>query len=784
MGDNEIGTQKARFSRLGDRAAVGCRNHAHSIPPIYSMNMNTNTTIVTVVAAILWLWGSALCQAGFQFPGGWDGHTLGDGTNSEANKEATKGTKAKLGALINQRRAAENPPKPPLAGAELTAAQDAAFDAVRCNVKQMVDIIACQLQTKFGDDAAKCARDMFAKGRVCIDFGNAGQGGQWGDTTTAWDKDLLNLNVDLIPLTKVPCWAPPMWVRMMTLYEEMRHAMQDWSPVAGALPGREWAARQLKAVCNERDVDDESIPLGGSMCAGLSLIASGAAHGQTDPLLKKILDKIAALGPGTRAAIALALKGAVAATMAFDADTRSCYDAAKTALKKYITDGTMTDQQIKDELKKIRWQIPGQTSPPAQPMTGHFSTAANGDIKEVSGETESTIPSGLSHISDLRYDATGRYLLAIGTVAGGFGAITLLDDADGDRSFVGATPELVIPPTTALHDGCSFVPGDTAPFIVFDPTTQLIRRLTNPDGRGIPTVLGPAINAPSPLLDLVVTLRQGTDGEFYGFETQPRDGNYTSIAPITVVTDADGDGFFENASQELSESRLQYLPAPLKFAHGGSGQLMVHAMASSQLLLHPVGPDGELLAPIGNTFLPPGLDTTTMATSRPLVPGETLVLFDPERNLRSVPFIALAISLADWRLQHFGLSVEDPALEPILWGHLADPDSDGVPNILEFSLGSSPVNASHLPATEVVVPGSTSPIFVVTRRALDPDVTFVPEVSSSLLDFEHTLLEEHSVTPLPGGMERVEYLYTPGTFPPSVFFRMNVRADAPPPPGA
>lgn len=746
------------------------------------MRLFIPSTPAAAVAILLLILAPCL-RAGFQFPGGWDGRTLGDGTNSPADRAATAGTRAGLGALINAGRAAAIPPKPPLAGAELAAAADAAFDAVRCNVKQMVDLVACGLQAKYGDDAAKCARDAFAKGRVCVDFGDAGQGGQWGDTTPAWDKDLININIDWIPLGKVPCWDPLFWRRLLTLYEEMRHAMQDWSPVAGALPGRGWAATQLKAVCNERDVDDEQIALDTAACAGLARLAAGLPHGQTSPLLKKVLDKIAALPAAARTVIALALKASVMADLAFHQLTRPCYDAAKALLQRFITDGTMTEAEVKAALARIRWQIPGQTAPTKQPLIGHIGGPSGGDIKEIIDDADtpqSTIPTGLQRISDLRYDSTGRFLLAAGTVAGGLGSIILLHDANGDGSFGGALPEIIIPPTLLLGDGCSFVPGDTSPYIVFDPGSLTIRRMLAPDLRGIPTLLGPPINTPSPLLQRVCTLRMGTDGSFYGFETQPYDGNYASNMPVEVLTDNNGDGFFESISEESPHARLQFRPAPLHFPHGGQNQVTIHSMAPAILMLHPLSNAGQLLPPIGNANLPPGADTATVNASRPLLPGETLVIFDPGRNLPSVPFRVLPLSLAAWRQLHFPGAAGNPALELTIWGHTADPDLDGADNLSELAHGTSPVNGSQIPsATITPVAGGTQ--FSYIRRPLDPDITYVPLVATDLTGFSHTLLEEHATHPLPNGMETLDILHLPGAPLPRVFFGNLVRPDVPGP---
>jgi autotransporter-associated beta strand protein len=80
-----------------------------------------------------------------------------------------------------------------------------------------------------------------------------------------------------------------------------------------------------------------------------------------------------------------------------------------------------------------------------------------------------------------------------------------------------------------------------------------------------------------------------------------------------------------------------------------------------------------------------------------------------------------------WRASHFGTAANDPAQA----GETADPESDGIVNLLEYALGGDPlsVDVSRLPSVSVVN-GRLALTF--TRTLANTDVTMTVQATDSL----------------------------------------------------
>jgi hypothetical protein len=87
-------------------------------------------------------------------------------------------------------------------------------------------------------------------------------------------------------------------------------------------------------------------------------------------------------------------------------------------------------------------------------------------------------------------------------------------------------------------------------------------------------------------------------------------------------------------------------------------------------------------------------------------------------------------TLASWRAFQFGAANLTPSNEALLWGNTADPDHDGLSNLLEYALTTPPLTANPTPVTAGETNGRMTVSFPL--NPLRPDLTYSVEASSSL----------------------------------------------------
>ena len=88
----------------------------------------------------------------------------------------------------------------------------------------------------------------------------------------------------------------------------------------------------------------------------------------------------------------------------------------------------------------------------------------------------------------------------------------------------------------------------------------------------------------------------------------------------------------------------------------------------------------------------------------------------------------VATSYATWRAANF--SLEEVSLD-LVSGPAADPDGDGIKNLIEYALGTDPKTASTS-GQPTLTKASTEWVFTYTRPADRPDLTYTVQTSSNL----------------------------------------------------
>ena len=184
----------------------------------------------------------------------------------------------------------------------------------------------------------------------------------------------------------------------------------------------------------------------------------------------------------------------------------------------------------------------------------------------------------------------------------------------------------------------------------------------------------------------------------------------------------------------------------------GAGTLLTFTVDTSSL---PAGDYPIKLSGITGMSGTPPLDTKIVTTG-----GEEITT-----NLLDGILRVVDKPLHVWRTEEFPGAVGNSSLEASVWGDAADPDGDGVPNLLEFAFDLSPSNPD-LSGTEAMSPGLPTPLFVeeggetyfavrYTRRIDRTCHTTIVETSTDLETWDPSganLVQVGTAAPHAGGL--------------------------------
>ncbi len=114
-----------------------------------------------------------------------------------------------------------------------------------------------------------------------------------------------------------------------------------------------------------------------------------------------------------------------------------------------------------------------------------------------------------------------------------------------------------------------------------------------------------------------------------------------------------------------------------------------------------------------------------VATDEFGTPGTTIL-----HGLTSVSAIAVPDTLTSWQAFQFGAENLTPASQATLWGAQADPDGDGLGNLLEYAFQTLPTTANASPIQLSQASGRL--VITFPRDPLHTDLTYSVEVSTTL----------------------------------------------------
>ena len=217
----------------------------------------------------------------------------------------------------------------------------------------------------------------------------------------------------------------------------------------------------------------------------------------------------------------------------------------------------------------------------------------------------------------------------------------------------------------------------------------------------------------------------------------------SDVRGVGLYFSAENDGAFNQA-----QMRLAYLNATATPAFGDAPPVQV---TTAPVEIY--GATNSVTINLADRFFDPEGSTLTFAitgnsntglVSSTVVNGQQLTLTlssglegsanitiratDAASNTCSGPVTVTVkrTGLMAWRYNHFSAAdIANPALESSVWGDNADPDADGIPNLLEYALALNPWQAdSGLPGVSISGAGASAQVTYrkASQLATEPDL--------------------------------------------------------------
>ena len=249
-------------------------------------------------------------------------------------------------------------------------------------------------------------------------------------------------------------------------------------------------------------------------------------------------------------------------------------------------------------------------------------------------------------------------------------------------------------------DILTFLPGETSktiPLTIIDdrynePSETLSVRLQNPNGAALPIGIGAATT-----YTYTITDNDTPSAPTFGFAATTGSGPESqSSAPIVVSL---------SAPQAIATS-VQYAVT------GGTASVGADFTLTAGTLTFAAGETAKLVPnTIVNDALSEASETIVLTLSNPS--GAVL------GANATYTYTITELPINAWRFTNFGASANNP----LIAGDLADPDLDGLPNLLEFALASDPLSPTATSLPVIAIEG-TDATLTYTRPVAAGDVTF------------------------------------------------------------
>lgn len=249
-----------------------------------------------------------------------------------------------------------------------------------------------------------------------------------------------------------------------------------------------------------------------------------------------------------------------------------------------------------------------------------------------------------------------------------------------------------------------------------------------------------------------------------------------SSAPEIAVFDSNGTGGTE---RQTASGTVSFAPTTVG-ANSAAQTFTVKNIGTatlSDLALTVTGTHAAdfFAGSLGATTLAPGATTTFTTTFSPSGGGSrtasiSLLSNDADEN----PFFinlagtgVIVTALDTWRGANFGTTANSGNA-----ANLADPDGDGLSNLVEFSLGLDPLSAGAA-GLPVATSTGTDWVFTYNRASAASGLSFAVEVSTDLATWSSAPLTQHSLIASGSGYETWQ-ASCPLSLGPQVFFRLKV----------